>query len=222
MLDRLGLSDWKSPFREAAYCLLLSITGVAVISAAMWFGGIIGAILAVPIGIILAGSWIAVVVIGVRAAWLQRTERGFAIRAAATPALGFMLACALALPVVWSVAWALNWASFLGNYRAYKETTQLAETGAFDKQAGIWQEHDGVDFIIDTGPPRRLAFPKPGGFLDNWSGVIYDPTGVVMRADGFDPITGEFAAPDRITKLFDGDLVSCSHLIDDFYDCSFT
>ena len=58
--------------------------------------------------------------------------------------------------------------------------------------------------------------------LDNWSGIIVDPTARVMEADGFDTATGEFAAPEEVTKLFDGDLVSCRHLWGDYYSCSFT
>lgn len=43
-----------------------------------------------------------------------------------------------------------------------------------------------------------------------------------MLADGFDPKTGKFVAPDRVTKVFGGDLVSCRHLWSSYYDCSFT
>lgn len=222
MLDRLGVSDWTSPFRETAYCFLLSLAGVAVISAAIWLGGILGAFVALPIGMAMAVGWIVVLVTAARAAWHKRSEPGVAVRSAAMPILSLLLACALVLPVLWGVAWTLNWASFLGHYRAYGEIIDRAESGAFDKQAGLWQDQDGVDFVFDAGPPRRMAFPNPGGFLDNWSGIVYDPTGDVMKADGFHPITGEFAAPDRITKLFEGDLVSCRHMLGSFYLCSFT
>lgn len=86
----------------------------------------------------------------------------------------------------------------------------------------VWFEHDnGITYSVDLGPPARVAF-NPAGMLDNWSGIIYDPTGDVMLADGFDTQTGKFIAPDRITKLFEGDLVSCRHLWDSYYDCSFT
>ncbi len=85
-----------------------------------------------------------------------------------------------------------------------------------------WFEEDGgVTYSVDVGPPIRVAF-NPAGFLDNWSGIIYDPTGDVMQANGFDPVTGKFFAPDRVTKLFDGDLVNCRHLWGNYYDCSFT
>lgn len=82
-------------------------------------------------------------------------------------------------------------------------------------------EDDGVTYSVDVGPPVRVAF-NPAGILDNWSGIIYDPTGDVMLARGFDSKSGRYYAPDRITKLFDGDLVSCRHLWGSYYDCSFT
>lgn len=57
--------------------------------------------------------------------------------------------------------------------------------------------------------------------LNNWSAIVFDPTGKVTLADGFDE-DGNFSAPARITKLFGGDLVSCRSLWGDYYKCSFT
>lgn len=82
-------------------------------------------------------------------------------------------------------------------------------------------EFKGVSYWTDPGPPVRVAF-FPGGLLDNWSALIYDPTGEMMQADGFEPVTGKFRAPDRVTKLFGGDLVGCRLIWDDYYQCSFT
>lgn len=84
-----------------------------------------------------------------------------------------------------------------------------------------FEEDGGVRYVVDDGPPIRVAF-NPEGMLDDWSGIIFDPTGEVMLAKGFDAITGKFSAPDRVTKLFGGDLVSCRHLSGNYYDCSFT
>nr|WP_167956134.1 hypothetical protein [Sphingomonas jejuensis] len=83
------------------------------------------------------------------------------------------------------------------------------------------EEDGGVTYSVDVGPPVRVAF-NPAGFLDNWSGIIFDPTGIVMEARGFDPVTGDFHAPDHVTKLFGGDLVGCRHLMGHYYACSFT
>lgn len=92
---------------------------------------------------------------------------------------------------------------------------------ARERKAAWFEEDDGVIYSTDLGPPVRVAF-NPAGILDNWSGIIYDPTGDVMKAKGFDPKTSKFYAPERITKLFGGDLVDCRHLWGDYYQCSFT
>lgn len=81
-------------------------------------------------------------------------------------------------------------------------------------------EEEGVSFTTDPGPPLRVAF-NPAGMLDNWAGIIYDPTGDVSLAKGFDA-RGRFSAPERVTKLFGGDLVGCRHLWGAYYSCSFT
>jgi hypothetical protein len=41
---------------------------------------------------------------------------------------------------------------------------------------------------VDPGPPPRVAFSW-GGILDNWHGVVYDPTGGVMEANILDRTT---------------------------------
>lgn len=82
-------------------------------------------------------------------------------------------------------------------------------------------EFDGVTYHVDPGPPVRVAF-FPEGLLDNWTALIYDPTGEMMQADGFDPGTGKFRAPDRVTKLFGGDLVWCRPVWGHYYECGFT
>jgi hypothetical protein len=105
----------------------------------------------------------------------------------------------------------LNW----GHYQAIIAKARLDQTAAW------YQEDRGVIYCVDVGPPIRVAF-NPGGFLDNWSAIVYDPTGDVRLADGWDPATGAFKAPRRVTKLFNGDLVSCSRLLGDFYRCWFT
>jgi hypothetical protein len=79
---------------------------------------------------------------------------------------------------------------------------------------GVHRQAHDIEYIVDVGPPIRLAFPKDG-IIDNWRGVVYDPTDVVARAQGF-------SAPAEITALFGGDLVSCRHLYRHYYFCGFT
>jgi hypothetical protein len=58
----------------------------------------------------------------------------------------------------------------------------------------------------------RSGGVHPEGILDNWSAIVFDPTHDVMLARGFDK-DGKFSAPERVTKLFDGDLVGCQRLL---------
>lgn len=102
-------------------------------------------------------------------------------------------------------------------YEAIIAQHQIASNNGPNQGYRVYQ---GIQYDIDSGPPIRIAF-EPDGMLDNWSGIIYDPTGDVMKADGFDA-KGKFYAPDRITKLFGGDLVSCAHLYGPYYRCGFT
>jgi hypothetical protein len=78
---------------------------------------------------------------------------------------------------------------------------------------------DEIRYIVEKGPPVRVAFPK-NGIIDNWWGVIYDPSDAVAQATGWNFETGrqEFTAPPKIRTLFGGDLVSCCRL----YSCTFT
>jgi hypothetical protein len=79
----------------------------------------------------------------------------------------------------------------------------------------------GIAYEVDPGPPLRVAF-DPDGLLEVWTAIVFDPSGAVALADGFDPATGRFAAPDRVTRLFGGDLVRCRRLARDYYLCTFT
>lgn len=222
MRPLLRAAKWETPYRHAFFWLVASLVAFAITSGFMWFGGFLGILVALVAAFVLIVSWVIVFAAGLRAAWVRRLEprRAFYAGVAAVGAL--VLAFVVALPVMWAVAWSLDWASFLTNQTGYREVVRLAQKGGFDPSKAGYQEYEGTEFMLDAGPPIRVAFPMPGGFLDNWSGVIYDPTGEVMLADGFDARTGEFVAPEHITKLFYGDIVSCRHMLGDFYRCSFT
>ena len=86
---------------------------------------------------------------------------------------------------------------------------------------GTWHHDGAVTYVVDAGEPRRVAF-EPAGMLDNWSGIVWDPSHEVMKANGFDPRTGRFRALERVTKLFGGDLVGCRRLGGDWFECTFT
>jgi hypothetical protein len=87
-----------------------------------------------------------------------------------------------------------------------------------------YQQRNGVTYVLDAGPPKRLAFLQPGGILDNWEGIVYDPTGAVSAARGwqYDGATQQFTAPPAVRGLFGGDIVACNHVRGPWYRCWFT
>jgi hypothetical protein len=221
-LCQFAASQWVSPFRQTFYWFTAAIATFAATTVVVWFGGFGGVALALIAAIALAAAWAGIFVTGLVTAWVRRSKPKAALLAALTPIAGLLTAVALALPAIWTVAWICDWTYFLSHHSRYQKITNLAEQGKFDATAGDYNQFDGTNFIIDPGPPRRIAFPLPGGFLDNWSAIVYDRHGEVMQADGFNPTTGQFVAPERITKLFYGDLLFCRHMQGSFYTCSFT
>lgn len=105
------------------------------------------------------------------------------------------------------------------HYDSIVDKARRGDASLSRRSSGLYED-GGVIYDLDLGPPVRIAF-NPDGLLDNWSAIVFDPSGIVMRADGFDR-TGKFAAPDEVTKLFGGDLVACRALWGGYYHCSFT
>ena len=133
------------------------------------------------------------------------------------PAL-FVATLLSSLPILWAGDYVGTLLRLAVNQHRYEA---IIDTAKEHPKPAWYEEEGGITYSVDVGPPIRVAF-NPEGFLDNWSGIVFDPTGEIMQADGFDAKTGEFVAPERITKLFGGDLMSCRHLWGDYYDCSFT
>ena len=79
-------------------------------------------------------------------------------------------------------------------------------------------------------PTVLLARPRIGTIdalaqfeIDNWEGIIYDPTGAVASATGWrGGVAGQYTAPPDIRVLFGGDLVACEPIEAAFYRCWFT
>ncbi len=102
----------------------------------------------------------------------------------------------------------------------YKAIIQQLARAAERPERG---ETAGITFQVDSGAPLRVAFPQPGGIIDNWEGVVYDPTGAVASATGWRAgVPGNYSASPNVVNLFGGDLVQCQHVEGRFYRCWFT
>ncbi len=82
-------------------------------------------------------------------------------------------------------------------------------------------EADGLDYIVDPGPPVRVAFVWPGGITDNWCGAVYDPTAGVLRVNQLPRWTEQWRHAAE-TQLFGGDMTSCRVLREPYFLCCFT
>jgi hypothetical protein len=91
--------------------------------------------------------------------------------------------------------------------RAFREEPQylavIAEIEAGNTPACI----AAARCYFEPGPPRRVGFVW-SRILDNWVGVIHDPSGTVTDVE-------------RQRKLFGGDLVAVDHLFGAWYFCVF-
>ena len=116
----------------------------------------------------------------------------------------FVAMVLLASPLVWLGLAAGDLARLAVNRDLYE--TIIAENRTTTRAVSS-EDRDDVRYRVDAGPPIRVAF-NPEGLLNNWSGIVFDPTGEVMLADGLD--------------LFGGNLVGCRHLWDSYYKCSFS
>jgi hypothetical protein len=81
-----------------------------------------------------------------------------------------------------------------------------------------------IDYKIDNGSPVRVAFVWEGGIIDNWVGLVYDPSGEVMKANQFKGDWSNWNDPKlrKIKSLFGGDIQRTHHLSGDWYLCFFT
>jgi hypothetical protein len=92
-----------------------------------------------------------------------------------------------------------------------------ARPGAWEN--GTWR---GVQFVVDSGPPLRVAFPQPGSIIDNWEGVVYDPTGSLAAAVSHDERGRWRPPPRRFVRLFGGELTGCEPVRGPYFRCWFT
>jgi hypothetical protein len=92
-------------------------------------------------------------------------------------------------------------------------------------EAPSGRQRDGsIEYVVEPGSPLRVAFQQPGGLLDNWQAVVYDPSGAVLRAREFKRDWSNWDDPSfrEIRGLFGGRLAGCRHLRGHYYRCWFT
>ncbi len=191
----VGFSQWWAPDASVA---------VVMVGAIPYLAG-------------LAVGTILLVIVGIKLALLCSTWRERILVALAAPALAFLALASLG-PAVAAGKLSGAWTRLILNRSHYEEIVDRVDRALGTSAAG---EHAGIRYFVDAGPPVRIAF-DPVGLLDNWSGIVFDSTGEVMRARGLDWATGRPVAQDPITDVFGGDLVVCYRLRGDYHYCRFT
>lgn len=84
----------------------------------------------------------------------------------------------------------------------------------------MFQTYQGVEYSTDAGPPVRVLF-NPIGARGFAGATVYDPSGKVMSAKGWDSETGDLADPEGMTMVFKLALIACRPLSGDYYTCWF-
>ena len=200
------------------FSLYLAATVAGCWSSALGILLFIFGLFAFPLSLLVVGTALA------HDLWEATEEARLLIRAATSllfAPTATLVAIALLVPMLWLGTW-IGSESLLSAYgsRYAAIIYKVQHTPPPPENSSAWQHEGSITYVADYGSPRRVAF-EPGGYLDNWSGIVWDPTHDVMQADGFDA-AGHFHAPNSITKLFGGDLVACRRLGGDWFDCSFT
>lgn len=101
----------------------------------------------------------------------------------------------------------------------YVEIVSRVQLGEIES-SGVYQ---GIRYQSDPSEPLRIAFVWDG-LVDNWHGVVFDPTGLVLRANEFKPDWSNWEAPElqEVKHLFGGDMLYARHLGGPWYLCGFT
>ena len=96
--------------------------------------------------------------------------------------------------------------------RWYESQVQLVQSGGVPGEQKLGC---GLRTEVDPGPPVRLAFSWGGGILDNWYGIVFDPTGNVLKVN-------DATQARQVSMLFGGRMTYAEHVWGPWYFCSFT
>lgn len=188
---------------------------------------LVGAVSAWPVpfglGMLLVMLAVPLALIALAVGTLVRIDRGMKlpvvpgearrrIIAIALPPLLLVVILAAAAPL----ASAGNYVSSLARLAVHRDHFEaiIARVRKTGKPA-LMEMDEGLMYSADPGPPVRVAFsPRDLGAL--WGVIAYDPSGDVMRIEGWGPGADNSAAPPTFGGIF-----GCRHLWGDYYSCAF-
>jgi len=196
------------------------VAGLGALLGVVSFGnalaGITLAMLLVPITLLASLALTITITVQMTRHW-SRAKRLIALLLAF---LGALAVPVLLIVLGWSAAAEAAYHGWLAWHRpAFERIVALMEAGKLQpRRVGFWETYEGVDFIAGRGQPLRIAFPVPGGVRGNVTLIVYDPTGRVLEASGWDD-EGFLRTPRDIRRLFFHNLVKCEPYEAPFYEC---
>jgi hypothetical protein len=120
---------------------------------------------------------------------------------------------------IWIMGELFDWTALATHYSSYLRIINLAEKNRLPPpgKTGFQTFYDGTDFQAERYYPNRIAFPFPGGFLNNWQGILYDPTGIGRRINA---VQKDGKPGDLLDNRWT--IERCSHMVGRFYSCGFS
>jgi hypothetical protein len=141
-----------------------------------------------------------------------------------TPPLVIGLGALAFIPLSRGVSVATTYAALAVNFASYERIIGAAQIAAIPPNlSGRARQFapDGTEFEYERTSPHRIAFALPGGFINEWDAILYDPEeqkGVVENPS--EPIRGE-GAPDPLFEHW-WTIESCTQMVGKFYRCHFS
>lgn len=189
--------------------------------AEAWASGLLFVLALLSPGFLIGFAGCAALVVGLG---LREASRACSLGERLIAAFGPPILLGVTIVAAFPALWAGRFTGILIQFDAERSAYDEIVVSLQNKRAAATQarqQHDDIVYVIDSGPPLRVAF-HPEGILDNWSGIVFDPSGAVMQAEGFHPDTGAVIRRPGVTELFGGDLTRCRPLAQHYYYCSFT
>lgn len=170
------------------------------------------------IGWLYWAAGIVLIMLVVGEVWLQTTIRPFPKNIAT--AIAAVMICGVSLSYLGPhYGLLVRFCLFKPHYERLVD--RISRDFLSDRTHATYYPEDGS--LLDEGPPIRVAIVLPGGLLDNFQAVVYDPSEVVgqLERSNRDPEWDDPRFPELRT-LFGGDMYYCEPIQGPWFYCWFT
>jgi hypothetical protein len=159
---------------------LMVVVAAAIFLATTFFfgGGFGGGLLAIPLFGGLALYMLTI--LGLQLYRLVQQRDRESGRQAAVAVAVLLVSPIIFFPTFWACDRLCLWGTFAAHYRGYQHVIALSEQSRLPPpgKTAFQIADNGTEFQAERDGLKRVAFPLPGGFLNNWRGIMYDPQGL--------------------------------------------